>query len=118
MEKSRRGPKYIKIDEEQFTKLCELQCTQEEIAGFFRCSPDTVERWCERHFKQKFAEIFKQKRQSGKISLRRAQFQAALKGNTALLIWLGKQYLDQSEKIESKTDLINKIMIEKLDETL
>lgn len=29
--------------------------------------------------------------------MRRAQFQAAINGNASLLIWLGKQYLGQSE---------------------
>ena len=36
----------------------------------------------------------------GKISLRRAQFEKALNGNVVMQIWLGKQHLDQKEKIE------------------
>ena len=36
----------------------------------------------------------------GKISLRRAQFEKALGGNVAMQIWLGKQHLDQRDKIE------------------
>ena len=36
----------------------------------------------------------------GKISLRRAQFEKALGGNVAMQIWLGKQHLDQKDKIE------------------
>lgn len=34
----------------------------------------------------------------GRVSLRRSQWQAAQKGNAALLIWLGKQYLNQKDK--------------------
>ena len=44
-----------------------------------------------------FSQVFKAKRGVGKISLRRAQYQLALKGNSSMLIWLGKQYLDQAE---------------------
>jgi hypothetical protein len=33
-------------------------------------------------------------------SLRRKQFEAAMNGNTTILIWLGKQYLGQRDKRE------------------
>ena len=36
----------------------------------------------------------------GRISLRRAQFEKALSGNVVMQIWLGKQHLDQRDKIE------------------
>ena len=39
----------------------------------------------------------------GKISLRRAQFEKAIGGNVAMMIWLGKQHLDQRDKIEQTT---------------
>ena len=87
----------IDIDQVQFEKLCEIQCTLTEIAGWFRCSEDTVERWCKRTYKESFAEVFKQKRAPGLISLRRAQFQMA-QTNTTMAIWLGKQYLGQTDK--------------------
>jgi hypothetical protein len=45
-----------------------------------------------------FAEYYRQKALGGRASLRRAQFATALKGNTAMLIWLGKQYLEQREQ--------------------
>jgi len=34
----------------------------------------------------------------GLTSLRRQQFQTAMKGNPTMLIWLGKQYLGQTDK--------------------
>ena len=39
----------------------------------------------------------------GRISLRRAQFEKALSGNVVMQIWLGKQHLDQKDKIEQTT---------------
>ena len=39
-----------------------------------------------------------------KISLRRQQIEAAKAGNTAMLIWLGKQLLEQADKREVKEE--------------
>lgn len=89
------------IDKNQFEKLCELQCTKVEIAGFFDVSEDTVERWCKRTYEESFAVIFSKKRTNGKISLRRSQFKLAEK-NANMAIWLGKQYLEQKEPIDEK----------------
>lgn len=49
-----------------------------------------------------FSGYFAQKRGTGKISLRRKQFQTALagKGNVSMLIWLGKQWLGQKDAAE------------------
>lgn len=85
------------IDGEQFKKLCAIQCTLAEIAGWFDCSEDTIERWCKRTFGKGFADTFKTHSQSGKISLRRYQFKLAEK-NAAMAIFLGKQYLGQKDE--------------------
>lgn len=90
-----------KINQNQFESLCALQCTLEEICGFFECCTDTLESWCKRTYKQGFSEVFKEKRGNGKISLRRAQFRLAQK-NANMAIWLGKQYLGQAETKEFK----------------
>lgn len=66
------------------------------------CCSDTLNTWCKRTYKDKnghgmgFSEAFAIKRQKGKVSLRRTQFQLAEK-NTGMAIWLGKQYLGQKE---------------------
>jgi hypothetical protein len=88
----------IAIDPVAFKKLCGLQCTLEEIAAYFECSPDTIERWSKRTFKKKFEDIFSTLSASGRSSLRREQFRLALKGDRTMLIWLGKQYLGQTDK--------------------
>lgn len=88
----------IEISKTNFEKLCGLQCTLEEIAGFFNCSPDTVERWCKKEYKSGFADTYKKHSASGKISLRRAQFRLAEK-SAAMAIFLGKNYLGQTDCI-------------------
>jgi len=88
----------ITVDWEQFDKLCAIQCTLREIASFFNCSEDTIENIVKKEKLCLFSEYKKKKSGSGKISLRRKQFELALNGNVTMLIWLGKQYLDQSDK--------------------
>lgn len=84
------------IDRKSFESLCGLQCTLEEICGFFDVSDKTLDAWCKRTYKAGFSEVFRQKRGTGKISLRRSQFRLAEK-NANMAIWLGKQYLGQKD---------------------
>ena len=84
------------IDKKQFENLCGLQCTKSEICSFFGVTDKTLENWCRRTYKLGFSDVFHQKRGIGKISLRRAQFRLAEK-NAAMAIFLGKQYLGQSD---------------------
>lgn len=93
------GRPKIEIDKEQFEKLCALQCTLEEIAAWFKCSEDTVERWCKRELKESFADAYKKRSAYGKVSLRRFQFKMA-EHNVTMAIWLGKQYLGQTDRQE------------------
>lgn len=101
------GRKNIEIDKTKFEKLCALQCTLDEISGFFDCSEDTIERWCKRTYKKGFAEVFAIKRASGKLSLRRSQMKMA-ETNPTMAIWLGKQYLGQRDN----KDVVVKQVIE------
>lgn len=87
------------INQIEFEKLCGLQCTLEEICGWFDVCSDTLETWCKRTYKRSFSEVFAQKRGVGKISLRRSQWRLAEK-NANMAIWLGKQYLDQKDIVE------------------
>lgn len=92
------GRPKIEVDFAEIDKLCQIQCTGEEIASFFEISYDTLERRCKEQFKVSFAEYIKEKSAKGKSSLRRMQWKAAMNGNVTMLIWLGKQYLGQADK--------------------
>lgn len=93
---ARTGRPKKEISKEWFEKLCGMQCTLDEIAGFFNCSADTIERFAKSTYKKTFAEIYKEYSVQGKISLRRYQFKLAEK-SAAMAIWLGKQYLGQRD---------------------
>lgn len=92
------GRKYKEISQSQFENLCAIQCTEAEICDVLGVSDKTLAGWVKRTYKMSFSEIFRIKRSKGKASLRRLQFKEAEKGNVTMLIWLGKQWLDQAEK--------------------
>ncbi len=100
----KRGRPPKEIDWPTFEKLCSIQCTLAEIAAWFCCSEDTIERKVEEEYGLIFADVFKEKKRFGKISLRRTLFQKAQEGNPTLLIWLSKQHLGMSDKTEAKTE--------------
>lgn len=95
---AKMGRPTIQISQDEFEKLCVMQCTKQDIANWFCCSEDTIERWCKRTYGDTFAVVFAQKREKGKVSLRRMQWQSAERGNVTMQIFLGKQYLGQKDQ--------------------
>lgn len=87
------------INQNQFEKLCALQCTLREIASYFDCCEDTIESWCKATYNENFSDVFSKKKELGKISLRRLQFRLAEK-NASMAIFLGKNYLGQSDALK------------------
>lgn len=80
-------------------KLASLQCTQAEAAAFFGVSLTAVEKALK---KPSLREVWERGREKGMISLRRAQFESAVdKGNVTMQIWLGKQLLKQTDKLDT-----------------
>lgn len=92
-EKPKRGrPKKV-VDLEMVERLAHIQCTHAEIASALNVSVDTLAR------NPHFAEVYKRGAEGGRKSLRRMQFECANRGNVAMQIWLGKQYLGQSDQV-------------------
>lgn len=97
MPKNKGGRPATKIDKGTFEGLCALQCTLDEISGFFGCTDDTINNWCKREYGESFSGVFAKKREPGRISLRRMQWQLAKK-SPAMAIFLGKNMLGQSDR--------------------
>ena len=97
----------VKINQDQFEQMCGIQCTEDEIAALFGVSIDTLQRWCKRTYGRRFADVFREKRQRGKASLRRRQWLKADEGDTTMLIFLGKQYLGQADRISQSITTIS-----------
>ncbi len=90
-----RGKKDISI-EKQVEKLSSCGLTNKEIADVLGYDDSTLKRKFE-NFLTKGRAVLKQK-------LKRKQIEVAMGGNVSMLIWLGKQYLDQSEKVVETGD--------------
>lgn len=98
--KSKGGRPKKYIDKQLFEQLCGLQCTLEEMEAFFNCDHKTIARWCRETYEGKrFSQVFREKRQIGKISLRRKQLRLAER-SAAMAIFLGKNYLGQKDDPE------------------
>lgn len=80
--------------------MCRLHCTGEECASVLKVDYDTLNKRIQEKYGFGFSDYYKKQSGSGKVSLRRAQWRSALEGNVAMMIWLGKQYLGQTEKTE------------------
>jgi len=88
------GRRPVHIDLIELEKLCSIQCTDEDLAGFFGVTTRTIEN---RRKKSEFREAMERGRAKGRVSVRRAQFKLLEKGDAGTAKWLGKQYLGQRD---------------------
>ncbi len=80
-------------------ELCMLQCTGEEIASVMEMNYDTLNARIKEQFNISFSEYYEQKKDLGRVSLRRKQAKLATK-NAAMAIFLGKNILGQKDRME------------------
>lgn len=96
-------------------KLAHIQCTYAEIAATLDVSVDTLQR------NKDFAAVYKRGAEGGRKSLRRMQFESANRGNVVMQIFLGKQYLGQSDHVKSEVrtlPALRDLSCEELEEVL
>jgi len=98
--KSKAGRPKILIDWVKVNKYLQAQCDGVGISGILGIAPITLYRACERDHKVNFEVYSAQKKSEGKELLRAKQFGVAMEGDKTMLVWLGKQYLKQSDKQE------------------
>lgn len=106
----RTGRPKKEYDKKTFADLIGIGCGCDEICWFFRdetgkpANIDTISRWCVREFGMTFQEY---RRQNGamalKIQLRQAQLSLAKK-SAAMAIFLGKNYLGQTDEPAAPQD--------------
>ena len=100
-------PKKYDIDTKQVEQLASYGCTNREIASFFGCDESLI--------KKSYSSFLTKGRDKGKIRLRKLQWNAAEKGSTPMLIWLGKQLLDQTDKQEvTEVKPISEVLFDEL----
>lgn len=97
---AKMGRPMKEIDKKTFENCCAIQCTILEMCAVFDVDENTLEKWCKKTYGMTFSKVFELKRGIGKVSLRRSQWRLAEK-NTAMAIFLGKNYLGQRDVIEA-----------------
>ena len=104
------GGRPIKLISEQgkvfIAKLAGIMCTDEEIAAMMSDEYESisVDTLTNENNKATFAECKEKGQATGKASLRRNQFRLS-ESNAAMAIFLGKNWLGQTDKQEVKTEL-------------
>jgi predicted transcriptional regulator len=86
------GRPKAQINVEVVKALAAIGCPVEEIADEVGVNKKTLER--------RFSKDIEKGRLKRNRSLRRKQFELAMKGDRTMLVWLGKVLLGQSEKIQ------------------
>jgi len=107
-----KGRPKAKIDKKIFENLCKKFARSGEIASILDVHRTTLYSWAEREYNKPFKEVFEQFTNHAKVSLRAMQFNLA-KSNATMAIFLGKQYLGQTDNPISE-DSINDSQISNL----
>jgi len=84
-----------------------LNCTHLEAAAFLGITAKTFQVFLRDH--EEASDAFEEGKAKGTLSLRRWQLKRAENGSDAMLIWLGKQLLKQTDK--SNMELDGKIVV-------
>ena len=84
-----RGDNKRVVPPDEVYKLAALHCNYQEIADWFGIKRETL--------KYNFRDIIQKAYSETNQRLRKAQIDTAVKGNAAMLIWLGKNMLNQSD---------------------
>jgi hypothetical protein len=105
---------FVEKNKNKVYKLAQLGCTQKEIGYTLNCSVSVI--------KDHFIDEFRSGQANLKSSIRKAQIESAVREkNSSLLIWLGKNLLDQKEprqEMNHSGDLtINRVVFSKNDKT-
>ena len=91
-EKPTKGKQGVKanIKAEDVYKLARIGCTLNEIADFHNCDVNTIRRRFKKELVKGKADV--------KLRLRKAQLAAAIEDRQpTMLVWLGKQMLNQTD---------------------
>lgn len=94
---------WTKKEEDIFNGLMGIPfVTQEAICAVMGMSYSTLQRKLKENYGMNFDQLRQEKREGMKLKLAGKQYEVAMKGNVSMLIWLGKQWLDQKDKQETE----------------
>ena len=100
--KSKAGRKKIFIDWEKVDNYLMSGSNGVQVSAMLGIHYNTLVNKCKEEKKCDFSEYLQQKKEKGNNLLKAMQYKLAMNGDRGMLIWLGKNRLDQSDKKEIK----------------
>ncbi len=97
------------IDLTQLAKLAEIGCPIQDVAAYFKVDAQTLKSKLK---KDPLKTIWNNGQARGRIKLLNAQMATALSGDKTMQIWLGKQMLNQADKVEQDIKQQQKWVVE------
>ena len=91
------GRKPYVVDWAIVDSYLEAHCTGTQIASILGICADTLYIRCAEEKKMVFTDYMLLKRDKGKSHLKHKQYTLALEGDRGMLIWLGKNWLEQKD---------------------
>lgn len=89
------------LDRKQFESLCSMQCSVEELCGWFGCDEAALNDWCQATYGESFEAVFYRLTVAGRIALRRDQMMAAKK-NASMGAYLDRKLAAKTDKPAAK----------------
>ena len=100
IDKRKRGrPKYV-IDWSLVDELLEADCEGTEVAAYLGIAADTLYDRCVKENGVIFSAYLREKKAKGNTTLKQKQYETAMDGDKTMLIWLGKNRLNQRDKLD------------------
>lgn len=98
------GRKPVEINDGQLKTICKLKPTLKDVANYFECSEDTIERHIRKNHEMTFAEYRAQKMVHTRFDLIQTAIGKALKGDNSMLIFCLKNLCGWRDKFEEYLD--------------
>lgn len=98
-----------KIDKAELEKLQRIYLSEQEVADWFDVTVKTLRRFIRKNYDSTFGQFREKGFVRTRAGIKRVQIEKALRGDNTMLIWCGKQYLGQSEKVEQLVEVEEKI---------
>ena len=83
-------PQFRGFDRKQFESLCGMQCSVEDLCGWFRCKVTELDAWCGSEYGEAFEDVYNRLAVAGRVALRREQMMTAKK-NASMGAYLDKK---------------------------
>jgi hypothetical protein len=112
------GRPHKPFDWDKLNAILQYGANLSDASEIMGVSEDTILRRIKKEHGMEYATYKNKKMGKVRIGLLRKQVEVAMSGNVSMLIWLGKQHLDQKDKQEIEQLSQSTIRIEKIEENL